>query len=369
MPETDSVRRTVEDAAGARRDGRIVIAATGPDGLVAWIESHDDIAILLVAVQGKILLERSLARTDTLDFGYEGCSAQHLSWCGGRVVVVTNERSYSFLASVAPETGDEDWVGLSNAWAIDGDLLLWVDSDPGLVCIAALPQLEARPPLPFRGAPYNGNIRLQVERSRLEVRFSRHFGGRRIDRLALPTERQCAEFEPVSGLLDSVELRLFPNAEAPAGSRFIIEAAGYPFIRVAPERKTRWSWQPSPVWMPVYWHRYLVSAGRRHEAGQLLDLLDRLSGPLPEAEPEHGWEPGWSTREGQIELAARYVRRQSRTLAAACRAGGLPDGWYCLLFEPAPWSDVPGSRVDPSTYPPTLQAMFERLVQTKPGRL
>jgi hypothetical protein len=121
--------------------------------------------------------------------------------------------------------------------------------------------------------------------------------------------------------------------------------------------------------MPVYWHRYLVATRHGHEAGQLLDLLDEIAMPLPETLPEYGWDPGWSAREGQIELAARYVRRQSRNLAAACRAGGLPQGWYCLLFEPAPQSNVSGSRVDPSGFPPTLRGMFERLAQTRPESL
>jgi hypothetical protein len=121
--------------------------------------------------------------------------------------------------------------------------------------------------------------------------------------------------------------------------------------------------------MPVYWHRYLVSTRREHEAGQFLNLLDEIAWPLSETQPEHGWNPGWSAREGQIELATRYLRRQSRTLAGACRAGGLPQGWYCLLFDPAPQSNVPGSRVDASGFPPTLRGMFERLAQTSPERL
>jgi hypothetical protein len=369
VTELAALRHTIETAAGGRRSARITLCATGPRGLVAWIESPDDIATLFVAGQGRILLNRVLAQTDTADFGYEGCSAQHLSWHGDRLVVVTRERHYSFLLSIDPgEPAGEEFVSFSHAWRIDRDLVLWVDHDPGLVCTAALPSLEARPPLLFRGTPASGNVQLQLA-DRLQVMLSRHAGGGTIDMLALPTERQRAEYEPVADLLDIVEQRLFPAGKAPIDARFVIEAVAYPFVRQGPERKRQYCWRPSPVWMPVYWHRHLVSTGRADEARQLLDLLDEIASPLPETQPEYGWDPGWSAREGQIELAARYVRRQSRNLAEACRAGGLSQGWYCLLFYPAPQSNVSGSRVDPSAYPPTLRAMFERLAQTSPESL
>jgi hypothetical protein len=376
MPELDALRRTIETAAGGRRPARVTLGVTGPRALVAWIESPDDVATLLVAGQGQILLEHALAQTDITDFGYEGCSARHLSWCGERVVVVTMERGYSFLLSVEPKLGEEELICLSHAWRIHRDLVLWVDHDPGLVCIAALPSLQARPPLPFRGVPASGGIQIHTvydelsrEEAHLQVVRSSHSGGGVIDTLALPTDRQRAEYEPVDDLLDVVEQRLFPVANAPTGARFVIEAVAYPFIRSAPQRNRRSCWPPSPVWMPVYWHRHLVSTGREHEAEQLLDLLDEIALPLPETQPEYGWDPRWSAREGSIELAARYVRRQSRNLAGACRGGGLPQGWYCLLFDPAPQSNVSGSRIDPSGFPPTLRGMFERLAQTRPDAL
>ena len=65
------------------------MGAMGPRALVAWIESECDIAWLCVAGQGRLVLERSLARSDTLDFGYEGCQVQYLTWHGDRVVVAT----------------------------------------------------------------------------------------------------------------------------------------------------------------------------------------------------------------------------------------------------------------------------------------
>ncbi|MBI1787000.1 MAG: hypothetical protein HYR60_05525 [Acidobacteria bacterium] len=366
MPEINELRRTIETASGGPRSVEITMGAAGPRGLVAWIESRDEIATLFVAGQGRILLARSLARADTLDFGYEGCSAQHLAWYGDRLVVVSSERG-SYLRSVDPERGGEEGVCFSYDWRIDRDLVLWVDHDPGLLCTAALPSLDARPPLPFRGNPASGDIRLKArEDGRLDVLLSRAAGSHTIDTLVLPADRQRAEYAPVDGLLDVIERRLFPAADAPMAARLIIAAVAHPFVRGA---QWRARWQPVPVWMPVYWQRYLASTGRASEAGEIVDLLDAIAAPLPEGEPEYGWDPGWSPREGQIELAVRYVRRQARILAGTCRSGVLPPGWWCLLFDPAPQSSVPGSRVDPAGFPPILRRVFEDLARTRPERL
>jgi hypothetical protein len=55
--------------------------------------------------------------------------------------------------------------------------------------------------------------------------------------------------------------------------------------------------------------------------------------------------------------------------AAACRAGELPQGWWCLLFEPAPRSSVAGSRVDAGTLTPALRRAFEVLAPTRPAQI
>jgi hypothetical protein len=351
---------------GPDEDRRAIeTGAIGPNGMVAWIESNNDIDTLYVSGHGRILLTRSLARADTLDFGYEGCAAEYLAWCGDRVVVVSRERSY-YLRVVDPERGSEEGLSFSNAWRIDGDLFVWVEYEPGLLCTAGLPSLDARPPLPFRGAPPSSDIRLEIgEKGRLEVMLSRHAGGRPIDSLGLPTERQRADYAPVDGLLELVERRLFGVVEPPMAARMAIEATAYAFVRGAWWRQR---WQPAPAWMPVYWHRHLAATGRTKEANELIRLLDAMADPLAEEEPECGWNPRWNPREGQIELAVRHVRRQARILAEACRKGTLPPKWWCLLFDPAPGSSVPGSRVDPSGFPPTLRRVFEDLVRTGPER-
>lgn len=343
------------------------MGAAGPCGLVAWIESECDMAKLYVAGKGRLVLERSLARGDTLDFGYGGCHARYLAWHGDRVVVLCRESSCAYLRSLDPDGENEQGMSCSWDWAIDRDLAVWVSDDPGLLCTAALPSLDARPPLPFRGTPLAGHIRLELRESgQLNVSSFGPAGNQTIDTLALPTEHQRAGYAPLEGLLDVAEHRLFPSGGASMASRLVIEAVGHPYVRGAIWRK---KWQPAPVWIPVYLHRYLISAGRKAEAAELLDILDRIAAPLPDQEPEQGWDPRWNAQEGQIELALHYIRRQARTLASVCRSGVLPQGWWCLLFDPAPKSQVPGSRVDPTGYSATLLRVFEELALTRPARL
>jgi hypothetical protein len=342
----------MREAVSGQRPTASPMAATGPRGLEAWIENRNEngneIASLFVAAEGRIVLDRCLARGDTQDFWYEGCDVRFLAWYDDRLAVVTRERAM-YLWIFDPVQGGADGMPLPDSWLIYRDVVLWASQDPGLLAMAALPSLDARPPLPC---------------ARQDIALSGDGGPD--DKLALPTDRQRAEYAPVPGLLDLVERRLFPATTAPTAGRLIIEAAALPFV---PDASWRRPWQPTPVWMPVYWHRYLTSAQRTLDAGLLLALLDSIAAPLPESERECGWDPAWTTAEGQIELAVRHVRRQARVLAAVCRAGALPPGWQCLLFDPAPGSSVPGSRVDPATFPPVLRQVFEHLAPTRPERL
>lgn len=362
----DDLRRSIENAVGEPRLAAIHMGAVGPGGLVAWIESKEEIASVFVAAGGRMLAERSLARGDTLDFWYEGCTAQQLAWYGNRLVVVSRERG-PYLRVMDPDGRGEEGMPLSDAWRIDRDLVFWAGAEPGLLYAAALPSLDARPPLPFRGAPASGGIRLSARQDGLlDILRSGDGANCLIDTIALPTHRQRKEYAPVDGLFDVVEQRLFPAAGAPMAGRLVIEAVARPFVCDAPWRGR---WQPVPVWMPVYWNRHLKSRGRVSEADELMDLFDMIAAPLPDAAPEYGWDPGWTAREGQIELAVRHVRRRARVMARACHSGTLPAGWQCLLFDPAPQSSVPGSRVDSTGFPPVLRQVFEDLAPTSPGRL
>lgn len=365
----DELRSAVTIAAGGPPASPPTSGDIDARGRIAWIESRKDIAILKVAAAGQVLYERPLSRHDTSNWGYEGCAASVVRWYGNRIVLVTQEISWSYLWSVDPERNVDEAICMPWTWIIDGDLAVWIDGDPGLLCAAALPSLDPRPPLPYRNAPEHPHYRLQNRESGFIDLWAKHMEPRFIETLSLPTKEQRAAAAPVSGFFERVEQRLFPllDSAVPPPARLLIEAVTEPFVRAA-----RWripKWQPAPVWISVYWHRHLMSAGRTAEARELLSVFDAIAAPLPESEPEYGWDPRWSARDGQVELAARHVRRQARAQAQACRSGRLPQGWYCLFFHPAPDSEAPGSRVDPATLSPAVRYAYEVLVPTHPKDL
>jgi hypothetical protein len=184
------------------------------------------------------------------------------------------------------------------------------------------------------------------------------------ERLRLPTRRQRAFPRDADDVLGRVQRALFDPRPAPPSARLVIEAVALPFVRPHPA-----IWAPTPAWMPVYWHRHLSQSEDVGEAAELLSLLDEMAAPLSPEEPERGWDPAWAPMEGMVTLAVRHVRRQARVQAEAIRAGLLPQSWLSLLFDPAPRSDQPGSRVDPSGWPPALRHVFDALVATRPARL
>jgi hypothetical protein len=84
----------------------IEMRTTSPGGLVAWVESPNDIAKVYVAGRDSLHLARSLGRIDPLDHGYEGCRAINLLWYGERRVVVSSERSV-YVRSIERLSGEE----------------------------------------------------------------------------------------------------------------------------------------------------------------------------------------------------------------------------------------------------------------------
>ena len=344
-------------------------AVTDSSGRIAWLEARNDIAILKVAAGGRVFYERTLSRHDTSNWGYEGCAAGVVRWYDGRIVLVTQEGSHNYLWSVDPERNVDEAICMTWAWIIDDDLAVWVDGDPGLLRAAALPSLDPRPPLPYRNAPEHPHYLLQSRGSGLIDVSANYKGPRFIETLSLPTKEQRAAAAPVSGFFELVERCLFPSLDSavPPSARLLIEAVTEPFARAAPWRIPKW--QPAPAWISVYWHRHLMSVGRAAEARDLLSVFDAIAAPLAESEPERGWDPRWSAVDGQVELAVRHVRRQARAQAQTCRTGTLPQGWYCLFFDPAPGNTTPGSRVDPASLSPAVRNVYQVLAPTHPKNL
>ncbi|MEO8127809.1 MAG: hypothetical protein ABI822_11995, partial [Bryobacteraceae bacterium] len=101
---------------------------------------RDEIDTVLVAGNGKIHLTRLLGGLNSLDWGYEGCQAQFLRWYGDRLIVVSFERGY-YIRSIEPISGEETgfWLsGRKQSWLIDGEMLLWLGDERGLVQTTAL---------------------------------------------------------------------------------------------------------------------------------------------------------------------------------------------------------------------------------------
>lgn len=322
----------------------------GPDGLAARIESDDGIARLVIVDGQRVIRERTLARADTLNWGYEGCATVYLAWHGRRIVAVSLENSFYWLWSLGPD-GEEEGMYLPGGWRIAGDLVAFSGDYPGLVFLVELPYLRWLPPLPLSGLP-----RLYVPVSSMDDRFLTVES----DRLALPNFGQRKRCESLPDLPQMVEERLGTRAASLPG-RLVIETAMHPYLHTGRERRG-----PPPVWLALYWYRYLSEQGRNQEAAELLAALENLAECLPSTERECGWRPEWDARQGQVELAARYACRHARTLVAACREGALPPRWYCLLFEPAPGSDQAGSRVNVALFSPFVQSLFAELANSRP---
>src|SRR6185436_17440570 len=311
----DELRSAVTIAAGGPPASPPTSGDIDARGRIAWIESRNDVAILKVAAAGRVFHEHALNLLDTMNWGYEGCAGEIVAWYGDRVVLVTREGSGTFIRSVDPDRNIDETIGMSWAWIIDGDLAVWIDGDPGLLCAAALPSLDPRPPLPYRNAPEHPHYRMQNRGNGLVDLWAKYTSARFIETLSLPTKEQRAAAAPVSGFFELVGQRLFPlpHSAVPPPARLLIEAVTEPFVRAAPWRIPKW--QPAPVWISVYWHRHLVSVGRVEEARDLLSVFDAIAAPLPESEPERGWNARWSAQDGQVELAVRHVRRQARVQA------------------------------------------------------
>jgi hypothetical protein len=340
----------VRAAVGALGRGAAGVTAGAFDGrgLLAYT-AGDEIAGLTIVDGRRVLVDRSLACTDTLDYGYEGCSAGLVGWIDGHVVLTTAERGAARLWRVEPG-GATEIVVVRGALCVLGDVAVFAADVPGLLGTAYLPSLDAGPPLPLRSAwPHVALRGDETGRVIVLTRSGRDWQER--DRLTLPPR-----VDPPRDLFARVEERLRPAPPGPL--RFIVETVASPFRGEAPWRGP---WQPTLAWLPVHLHRHLMASGRGREAESLLALHDALAAPLGPEDPERGAIAAEAT-DVTVELAARAVRRSARVLGDAIRAGRLPDGFYSMVFLPAPRSTVRGSRVDSARLPETLRAVFLELV-------
>ena len=316
-----------------------------------------DVAELIVVDGARTLLRLSLARTDTLDYGYEGCSARLVGWLGGHVVLTTQERGGSYVWRIEVPTGRTEVIGVRGPLAIVGRVAVFDADEPGLASTAFLPSLDPGPPLPLRDAwprfrlQAGDDGRAVVSTPRLDPTSRARFLWDERDRLALPA--------PAMAVPPDLVARVEERVAAPTPHlRLVVEALTLPFLGPAAWRARR---RPSLAWTPVQFQRHLLATGRARDAAGLVALLDDLAAPLALDEPEAGVDPAWQAT-AAVELAVRYVRRQARVQARAARTGRLPEGFHTYVFMPAPTSAVRGSRVDAGALPATLRAAFLELV-------
>src|SRR4051812_6674907 len=141
-------------ASGAAASPDVKCGSIDTKGRVAFSEEPNDNAHLVVAAGGKILLRRSLAYSDTSDYGYEGCSVENIDWFGDHLLVVTAERSTTRAIHFDLTKADDapEAVIISRARVIDAGLLVWATDDvPGLLRAVDPPRLTPVIPLPIRG--------------------------------------------------------------------------------------------------------------------------------------------------------------------------------------------------------------------------
>lgn len=341
----------------ARLMSEIIFTATSPQGRVARIAAADDIASIRVEQQGTLVYEGSLALTDTLDYGYEGCHAGFVQWFGETLIVITHERGRHYVRAFEPE----DFLPsvplvLSSRYVVAATLLCWIDTEmPGLVRVTELPRLQPLVPLPKRGSETRAYVlRAGDEEIRLAETASP-------ETLRLPAAHQRVTIPSASAT--RIEAALHELLPAHALSALVIAAAAHPFWM-----PPTLPYQPPPTWLPVYWYQYLLQNVPAH-AGDFLDLLHAVAAPLAPSDAEVGWHRDWTAAHGAVMLAARHVQRMAALYSEVCRTGRLPSGWWCLFFEPAPQRDDVGSRVDVRRLPAALRPYFTALVPTQPRRL
>jgi hypothetical protein len=283
------------DSEGYERE---IVGAAAADGgrKMAWVEGRSksignvmDVEFILHAKTSAADLPSWTVETYN---PYFGCQVGYMGWSGEQVVLLYVEKHKTLLAVLGPSASPR-LCPIGAEWWLAGDVVYFPsESEEELVEGVRIPDLTRMTPLAVRAVP------------------------RIKEPLCVPVPEDVPRFQS--------ELRraLFGDDAPQPEADLVMGALAHRFWDRWPEVTAAYPdglsnpWN-SPCWLPFYW--YLATQGKGTE--RLLPLLDSLAGrSAPEAPTS------------AVSAAVDYVCSRSRILAAACRAGALPDNAWCTFW-------------------------------------
>ncbi|MFL6077364.1 MAG: hypothetical protein ACJ73S_28720 [Mycobacteriales bacterium] len=269
----------------------------------------------------------------------------------------------------------EDWWDPPTVWCLRETY----PRQDGLVHGLRLPDLTPRVPIPAPrpggGAAYGwqvlaaggaGTIRW-TERLADEGVLPEWRDGDTVE-LRLPGDEQDGFVDDPRLVWEPLRVAIGGGAP-PDGPDILIGALAVPFwdptgpVSPGDEADEIWEVRQGPWWFPAAWQRYLRApvaeggAGREAEAAAWLAWLDRLDGEAAGEAAGSGWDPDWSREEGAVRFALTHLRRQAGVLAAACRAGEVPE-----LGDWGTWRRPPALAAAPAGFARAWRALPERFL-------
>lgn len=326
-------------------------------GTVAWVEDlqreppgspYVDCQVALhVARGGRELLVWPLAHYNP----FFGTTLLHVATDGERVVLVYHEKHLTLVA-VVPLVGPPAIVEASEPLLVLADQVVFAAEERGVLPVRVLPDLRQGSPLvgPALVSRFEKTIRLDGDRVTVVA-------GAEAATFALPPGPPApalsfleARRSALGGVLAGAPQ---PHADALLGAvahSFWIDSrqvsTGY-----AGGRRP-WS---SPYWLPVYWHRQLIEAGRRAEAAAVLGMLEEVAA-------RHA-----ADGDGPPERLASHLIARSAELRDAIRAGHrLPRGARCWMWEDGAVEALLGWL---DRFPPGFVQVFSELRAARPRPL
>lgn len=271
----------------------------------AWVERRsqlrggwEDVDYFLRVRAGDALVREWVV--DTYN-PYFGCDVGELRFCGDTVAVIYREKHATIVCALAPGAAPR-LRAISDDWQIRGDVVLHTSEARGLVEQLRLPDLAPLVPLPRAAA---------VEH--LSSGSYDHSPAQPTDAAALQ-RRIAARLPPLPAA----------TAEMLIGALAYRFWDGWPALASTYDERGPRRWN-TPCWLPFYCHQ----AARGPDARALLGHLDVVASRPPSA---HGPE------DISAELACRHIAARCGELAAACRAGHLPEETSCYFW--VDWSQA-----------------------------